>query len=267
MFRLIWGFFTDLRTSFWLLLFTSVALIIGAYGIQFFFQVFDPLNDMHLQEWYARHGSKHWEIIWWIPMLFFLLFLLGVNTFCCTLKRLLVLISRRYKFSLKNFIVRLSPSVVHFCFLAIITGHLLSEIAGVNQVYKVLPGQVLNMGNNIQISVVETSRKFYHQPQSLQGSLQSCSLTLEVQQGEKSALKTLTFLEPASFAGHTFNLVKVPKGDKDSPFKLQVRRDPGLVVIVTGFVVMMFFLLWYYLHSSIRTGSTDEEENVKKLQE
>lgn len=247
MLRKLWDVFSDVETSVWLLVLIAATLACGAYCIKAWPLVFGSLNNLLLQDWYLQTGSHHWEKIWWLFLLFFLLFLLGVNTFVCTWNRLSALWMRRSAYGGRMFSIRLCPSFIHLCFLAVLAGHLLSEIAGFNALYPVQPGHTITLPGGEQVIVEEMRTDRYKKPDIIAGNVKDRSLLLRLDGGSETTEKTVTYLDPVLWHGYTFHLKTGHSGEESPTAKLQVRHDPGLPVIVTAFVVMMALLLWYFL--------------------
>ena len=145
MLQKIWDFCGEVRVNFWLLLLISLNLGIGSYYLKFNYTLFNPLNHLLIQEWVQKLGRENPGQAWWLATLLLLLVFLGVNTLVCALKRLIQLWPFRRQIGLKSFSIRVSPSFIHLCFLAILGGHLISLIVGYQRGY---PGQTGEHGRS-----------------------------------------------------------------------------------------------------------------------
>lgn len=246
MLRRAWRIFAAVETSFWLLLLVSATLACGAYAMKAWPTVFQPLNNLLLQDWYDTVGKKHWEKIWWLCLLFLLLLLLGVNTAVCTWSRLAALLARRRSYDRRAFLLRISPSIIHLCFLAVLTGHLLSEVSGYNRLFTVQQGQTLHPSEELSLTVLEVHTEKYSSPEMLAGRVKNRSLLLHLHARDAEARQEVRYLEPILWKGYTFHL-KMTHSEEGAPqAKLQVRQDPGLLLIGLAFGVMLCFLAWYF---------------------
>ena len=145
-----WDFCGEVRVNFCLLLLISLNLGIGSYYLKFNGALFDPLNHLLIQEWVQTMGRQNPGQTWWLASLLLLLFFLGVNTLVCALKRLIQLWPFRRQIGLRSFTIRVSPSFIHLCFLAILGGHLISLIVGFHGVIPAKPGSAADLPEGLK---------------------------------------------------------------------------------------------------------------------
>ncbi len=245
MIKSIWAFFGSLRLTLWVLILVSLNMAIGSYYARFYGDIFKPLNDYLLQDWFLQYGRNHPDKIWWLVTLLFLLFLLGLNTAVCTLNRIVQLWPKRTETAIKQFLIKLAPSGIHLCFLVIITGHLLEMVTGINLSFVAQEKAVLALPENCHLKVLAAGCEKYDSP-GLESFAKQCSVSLDLIKNDKSKKQRIEILKPLFWEGFSIHLLMI-RGDGDSPgLKLYVKRDPGLKFILTGFVVMILVLLWYY---------------------
>ena len=79
----IWNFLCSLKLA--IVLASLVTLIMGAGStiMPAHPEIFGVLDRMTIADWYARIGSAHPELTWWLPLTGILLIFFGINTLCC----------------------------------------------------------------------------------------------------------------------------------------------------------------------------------------
>ena len=246
MLKSIWRFCGNVRLTFWLLILISCTLAIGSYFIRFSPQVFRPLNSLLFQEWFRAYGEAHAPRIWWLWVLFGLLIAFGINTVACTTDRLSILWKKRRQMGRGIFFFKITPSLIHICFLVILSGHLLSLVSGMNREISVIPGSENILTEQSRVSVLDQNCDYYSSPEPIKGLLKQCVVSLELRRPGEIAFKKLGFLRPFFWHGFSFHLVRDKKADGPG-LKIAVKRDPGLKLILSGFSVMVLLMLWYYL--------------------
>ena len=255
MLKSVWRLIGNVRVTFWILLIISLTLATGSYYIRYYPQVFRPLNDFLFQDWYRKYGQEYPGLIWWIWILFGLLIALGINILACTTDRLYSLWSKHDQMDFKTFLFKVTPSLIHVCFLIILSGHLLSLISGMNteisttpEVENILPGQS-------SVSILDQSCEFYSSPEMLKGLLKQCSVSLELHRPGGTTFKKIGFLRPYLWQGFSFHLIRDKKAAGPG-LKIAVKRDPGLKLILPGFTALVLLMLWYFpkLHKDNKGG-------------
>ncbi len=255
MLKTIWRFCGNVRLTFWLLILISCTLAIGSYFIRYSPQVFRPLNSLLFQEWFRAYGEAYTSKIWWLWVLFSLLIALGINTMACTIDRLYVLWKKRRQMGSGEFFSKTIPSLIHICFLVILSGHLLSLVSGMNREISVIPESENILPGQSSVSVLDQDCDFYSSPDLLKGLLKQCAVSLEFRRPGESTFKKIGFLRPFFWHGFSFHLVRDKKADGPG-LKIAVKRDPGLKLILTGFTAMVLLMLWYFpkLHKDNKGG-------------
>jgi hypothetical protein len=249
--KTLWDFCSGVKVNFWLLLAISLNLTIGSYYINNFPDLFNPLNFSLIQDWYIKSGHTFPGRIWWFGTLLLLLFLLGINTFVGALRRLLQLWPRRKQLGTRIFFVKIAPTFIHFSFLIILSGHLISLVIGYHQVVPLTSGLKGQLPGGITWELIEQGCKKYSLPDSLKGSVHQCSVTLRLQDSNKIIIKNAVVLSPLRWAGYSFHLDLSGKKRAVSTavtptLSLIIKDDPGLTFILSGFLVMCVFLVWYF---------------------
>jgi hypothetical protein len=76
-----------------------------------------------------------------------------------------------------------------------------------------------------------------------------------VQTPGETALKQISFLHPFSYQGFTFHL-NMDKKAKASLLQIAIKHDPGLKLILPGFIALVLLMLWYFpqINKNIKGG-------------
>lgn len=245
MLKSLWRFCGNVRLTFWLLMLISCTLATGSYFIRYSPQVFRPLNSLLFQDWFRAYGEASLSRIWWLLILFSLLTALGINTIACTIDRLYALWKKRSQMSSGVFFSKAVPSMIHMCFLVILTGHLFSLTYGMNREISVMPGSENILPRQSSVSVLDQNCDFYGSPDMLKGLLKQCAVSLELRRPGETTFKKIGFLRPFFWHGFSFHLIRDKKADA-SGLKIAVKSDPGLKLILYGFTVLVLLMLWYF---------------------
>ncbi len=113
------NFFLSLKTTVWTLLGLIGLFFIGAYMMPVYRQLFGRMNDLLLFDWAVEVGLKNPWQTWWFFLTLATLILLTVNTIVCSFAAI------KGKWSRKDFLLRISPQIVHIGFLFVLLGHVL----------------------------------------------------------------------------------------------------------------------------------------------
>jgi len=144
------------------------------------------------------------------------------------------------------FFLKSTPSLIHICFLVILSGHLLSLVSGMNREISVIPESENTLPGQSSVSVSDQSCDFYSSPELIKGLLKQCAVSLELRSPGETVFRRLSFMRPFFWHGFSFHLVRDKKAACPG-LKIAVKRDPGLNFILAGFTVMVLLMLWYYL--------------------
>lgn len=249
--KTLWDFCGNVKINFWLLLAVSLNLAIGSYYFKAFPELLNPLNFSLLQDWYFLYGQSYPERIWWFGPLLVLLSLLGLNTFFCALRRLLQLWPKRKQLGTRFFFIKIAPTLIHFSFLMILSGHLISLVIGYHQVVPITPGVKGKVPNGFTWEILEQGCERYSFPDSLKGSIRQCSVSLRLQDSRGCIIEKTAVLRPLRWNGYSFHLDLTGKQrghhtPSDPKMNLIIKNDPGLKFIISGFLVMCALMGWYF---------------------
>ncbi len=118
------NFFLSLKTSVWVLFILVCLFFIGSYMMPARRDVFSPMNDDILLNWMTRIAAENPFQTWWFFAALGVLIVLTINTLVCSVKAI------RQRWSRSDFLIRISPQIIHAGFLFILLAHLLSAASG-----------------------------------------------------------------------------------------------------------------------------------------
>lgn len=271
----IWNFISDLRLTFWLLTAITIILVIGGIYSSLDYSFVDSLNAARVQDWFFTEGVKALHKSWWLPVLFLAFTLFAVNTAACSIDRIITLVKKRRKMPFKTFAVLLSPSMIHCVFLVILAGHFITFVALKQERLPLVPGNEITLpgGSVYTVGVIRT--QYYGDDTLLRDRISQMQVTLSPKNRE-GAVRELVFAEPqrAGFSHLHLDVDKKAakmfmrkrKIDTDNSCNkeqiyntteyrdrstgpkifLLVTTDPGLPLIVAGFIFLIIFMVWYY---------------------
>jgi hypothetical protein len=137
----IFHFFFSLRTCIWLLLVLICLLFYGA-SIMPLREEFHTLNTIPLFQWLYENPS---HITWWLWCVIGVLSLLTANTLLCSIESIL-----RKKGS-RQWLLVISPQVIHIGFLFMLFAHLLSSQGSFHRTTFVHEGTTLLLSKNLSV--------------------------------------------------------------------------------------------------------------------
>jgi hypothetical protein len=113
------NFFFSLKTAVWTLFALVCFFFIGSYMMPAYGEIFAPMNEDILFRWIQGIASVKLEYTWWFFAALAALALLTINTLACSIQAVMG------RWSRADFLLRISPQIVHLGFLLILLAHLL----------------------------------------------------------------------------------------------------------------------------------------------
>lgn len=243
MLRTVWKGLASVKLTIYLLFLVAANLAVGALHLRFLPDLFRPLNKMAFGEWWAAYPTGH---SWWIFLLLFLLFLLGMNTVACTLDRLTELWLRRRDYRFRVFFYKLCPSLTHVFFLLALSGHALSVFWVTHQEFPIQKGSQVTLPG-LALTVKDAQADYWDSP-LLPNPLRQCTVTLDVTTSKGDATQEIRFLHPLHVNGWTLHLDANPKvPPNELKLILLAKKDPGHVLILLGGLLFSLVMVWYFL--------------------
>ena len=222
------NFFLSLKTTVWTLLALVVLFFIGSYLMPAHREVFAGMNDDILFRWVKHTASSNLWYTWWLFAAVAALALLTINTLVCSIQAV------ASKWTRSDFLLRVSPQIIHIGFLFILLAHLLGAGWG----YK-LSGI---MPEGAYAPLPEDKALQLHQVRILadyRGSTTDWSA--EVSLYEHNQLVKSGTLGPNTplFSGGTGIYLKSLNFDRGPAAVLLVAKDPGAVWALVGGILFM----------------------------
>lgn len=261
MLKRAWKITASVQTTFWLLTLATLFFIIGTAYFRFEKQVLPQLNFHLIPDWAQQLGLAHPELSWWFFALLFILLLLGINTFACSIDRLLRLLSLFKRSAKLEFAVTLTPTLIHLVFILVLCGHMLSSFTGSVEKVSCATGQTIALPGGRSLQVIAVRYTTYSQPASLAGRLKGMSADLRFRAPGFNGEFTAAILSPAYRAGYSFHLDSVDKYARTRELLLVIRRDPGFRLILTGLVVIILLMAWYFPALMALKNKSNPKEN------
>lgn len=286
----LWNFLSDLRLTFWLLVAITAILVIGGLYSAFDYSFVDSINGARVQDWFFTTGITALHKSWWLPALFLAFTLFAVNTTACSIDRIITLVKKRKNMPFKTFSVLLSPSLIHCVFLIILAGHFITFVAVKQERLPMVPGNEITLPDGSVFTVGDIRTQYYGDETLLRNRISQMKVSLAPKlQG--TAVREIEFAEPHRVGTSHLHLDVDKKAakmfmqkrkividescNKERVFNpaeyrnrsmgpriyLLVTTDPGLPLIVAGFIFLILIMVWYYyqvLFSRTKTITTEE---------
>jgi hypothetical protein len=224
LFRNAVAFFLSLKTTIILLLALLCLLLYGSLAMPLN-QEFQLLSVVPLLHWMIESPLT---ITWWLWASFGVLSFLTVNTFFCSFESLIM------KRESKNWLLKISPQIIHAGFLFILLAHLLSSYASFKGATFVTKGSMLQLPNGLAVlfdsvnAVVDPS-----------GYIQDWSA--EVRYFEDGRQMTSDVIRPnnPSFEKGLGIYIKTVRLDPYPIALIEVSREPGAVWALVGGILFL----------------------------
>lgn len=245
MFRSIWRFMGSINLTIWLLVLIAFNLAVGSLYARLYPKMIGQLDYLRFQEWIAPDMLPAG---WWIILLFMMLFLLGVNTVACTTDRLYFLVRKRQKNNGGELFWAMSPSLMHVCFIVIMTGHVLTLFAGEVTKYPVQPGVAFGLPA-ASVTVENQLCTNWEEP-GFKNMVKQCSATLELRTYNQSIRKEVSILHPIFWEDYIIHLNISGRTKPGVPPKLNllIKKDPGLKPMLWGGSIFCLLAVWYFIN-------------------
>ncbi|TAL33031.1 MAG: hypothetical protein EPN93_15315 [Spirochaetes bacterium] len=278
MIRKAWTFMGSTGLTFWLICAIGVTMYIGSLIASANFTFFEEANTLRIQDWFFSRGVGEPGKTWWLPLLFLLFAGLGANTIACAMQRVSFLWSRRANFAAKQFLILMTPSMVHIVFLVMLSGHFLTFTL---YEYRRIPIQEstrvdLLDGRTAAIKTIERER--FPNGSLLHDRVRQVEVELEIGEGPLARSTRLGFLSPVYDGDVWLQLDLERKKMKEAridptdescnkernfhmdhvrtPGMAQVylvqTRDPGFLVLLPCFGLVILMMALYFAAGSTR---------------
>ncbi len=221
----ITGFLFSIRTTIWLLVFLIAMLLAGALVMPAK-QEFESIHSIPLFEWLKKQPLN---LTWWLWCLIGILPVLAINTLFCSIESIIK------KRKVTQWLLLISPQVIHIGFLFILLAHLLSAIGGSKELAVAREGSFLKIsGNNkiLQVRDIDIST-------DSSGYITDWEVNIEYLSDGKTFRKDkIRPNKPSIQMGLNINV----KDLQSFPYEavlLQISKEPGAVWALIGGVLFM----------------------------
>jgi len=221
----IWRFFLSLKTAFGLFFVFIVLAFIGSIMLPHNLAFFSGIDDTPLFRWLAENDRL--VKTWWIYAMIVMLAMLAVSTIFCTIEALMKRMSR------KNFILKISPQVMHIGVLFIMLGHLLTASFGLKL------DLVLNRGEKKEVM---EGKALLLQDVSVTTDENGYDIDWQARLSwfEDGRVYRDVILRPVHplYFGQTGLYIKAVTMEPDKSALIRVCRDPGALWALVGGVLL-----------------------------
>ena len=272
----IWQFLGSIRLSFWLLISGAGVLFIGSHYTNIHFSFFQTLSQTPIQTWLWNHLPNSPERVWWIPILFGIMGLLGLNILVCAFQRISKLFAQKGKDPGLDFFNKLTPSIIHLLFPIVLAGHLMTFTLAHWQRMPIETGKTLRIGETPMVfEPVSIVHSYYPKDTLMKDRISQTTVEIKNKPGRIFVLKHLhpvkvdgqyLYLDmikkrgqnktapPAAATADEENCNKAhvyhteKKATNDPKLLLLTVRDPGLYPICFGLSTILILMTWYFCY-------------------
>lgn len=223
-FRSVLVFFLSLRTTIILLLVLLCLLLYGSFVMPLN-EEFQLLNVAPLLQWMMNNPFR---ITWWLWASLCILSLLTINTFSCSLESL---VKKRES---RQWLLMLSPQVIHAGFLFILLAHLLSAYGSFKGMSFVSRGTMLQLPDGLTVLFDSINADV-----DASGYLREWSAEVKYfQQGRQIASDVIEPNSP-SFRNGLGIYIKTVRFDPYPVALIEVSREPGAPWALAGGILFL----------------------------
>jgi len=242
-----------------LLLLVSISLFTGAVFYNLNSEVFVPLNTTSLIDWLQTYGQNNLFYTWWFYLFIVFMFLLGMNTFFCTIDRTFIIIRRYNKLKKDNSILLLlSPHIMHFSFIVLLLGYFMLYSFGINSYNNILrtdcPVTIHN--TDIKINMLKFTAEPYESRLyvGLNGKYIEPRYDLAIVSECKTTRKILGINSPVYYKGYSIHLDDFsPKSgrsmSRETWANLTIRKNAGIPIFLIGIAMFIMGTFLYMIYN------------------
>lgn len=219
MIRHITNFFFSLRTTLWLLALSLVMLLAGAF-IMPGSREFQSLHSMPLFDWILQQAA---ETTWWLWGLIGILAVLTVNTLFCSVESIIK------KRKVTQWLLLISPQVIHIGFLFVLLAHLLSAVGASQFAAVAREGSLIRITDDTSLRVKNINIRLDYY-----GYISDWEVGVEFISGDKVFSEdSIKPNDPSVKTGFNINVKDLRPPPHESVL-LQINKEPGAVWALIG---------------------------------
>ncbi|MCD6184495.1 MAG: cytochrome c biogenesis protein ResB [Deltaproteobacteria bacterium] len=254
--KIVWKLAGSINLTIALLMLLVFDLSAGFICLKSNLSIFIPLNDVGLIAWLDTYGINYLQYTAWFFLLLVLLFLLAVNTFVCTTDKVVILFRNRFYYrSQIKFILNFAPHIIHYAFVVILAGYLVSYIFAVNLPANILLPEksILIPGTGYKIKLNKLNIEYYKGQRLNFFQDRAINPEAEILLTDANGItvkKTISVNRPARFKGYSIHLEDfAPKSrtsmQKQKYVNLIIHNDPGIHLYFCGMFLFVLGMLMY----------------------
>lgn len=221
--KCILNFFLSLKTALWLMGFLLLFLFAGAL-IMPGRPEFELLHSVPLFEWIQKQPAG---ITWWLWVVICVLSILTINTLFCSVESIIK------KRNVTQWLLLISPQIIHTGFLFMLLAHLLSGAGSSQGLVRAGEGTMLTFSDNTIMKVNEISIDIGDQ-----GNITDWKVNVEYLSGGKPFKQdTIRPNSPSFVSGFNVgvkDLIPYPK-----TLLIRVNKEPGALWALIGGILFM----------------------------
>ncbi len=243
------SFLGNIKFARWLLFLLSMDLFIGSIVYHYRSEVFVPLNTKSLWDWLQTYGQNNLEVTWWFYLFIVVMFMLGANTFFCTIERTWLILTRYKKMKgERTLILILSPHIMHLSFIILLLGYFFLYSFGINSYNNIIkPGfPVTIKGTEMQINFLKFKAEPYKSKlySGLNKKYIDPQVALTIQSGCTAVRKVLSINSPIYHKGYSIHMEAFnPKSNRsmtnETWVNLTIRKNAGIPMFIMGVVLFL----------------------------
>jgi len=222
--RHILRFFFSLRTTIWLLLALLSLLFYGSIVMPLH-EEFQGLQTISVFQWLSQNPSS---LTWWLWGSIGLISILTANTIFCSFDSLI------RKRSARQWLLVISPQVIHAGFLFILLAHLMSAYGSFKGTAVVYNGSVLDLQNGASAVFERISAGI-----GPQGYIESWSVAVRYYREGKELSHDVIGPNSPSFEGGLGIYVKNVQVEPYPAALIEVSREPGALWALLGGILFL----------------------------
>lgn len=216
--------FLSLKTTLWSLGLILIMFIAGAF-IMPGNTAFQALHSIPLFEWIIKQSI---ELTWWLWCIIVVLFVVAVNTLFCSVESIVK------KRKVTQWLLLISPQIIHAGFLFILLAHFLSGLGAYQEGVVAREGSVIKLTGSktvLQIKDIDIRVDYY-------GYIKDWSVIVAYNEGGRNLQQdTIRPNRPSEFRGLNVNVKNLKAYPKE--ILLQLNREPGAFWALAGGIIFM----------------------------
>jgi hypothetical protein len=217
-------FFSSLRTAIWLLIALLLLLLFGSILMPLK-EEFQSMSALPLFQWMMENSVR---ITWWLWAAVIVLSLLTANTLMCSVESVLK------KRGARNWLLVISPQIIHIGFLFILLAHLLSSYGSFKGMTYVREGTILHLPNGLNAFF-----RGINADVDSAGYLENWSAEVSYYRGNREVASSVIRPNEPSFEEGLGIYVKTVRMEPFRAALIEVSREPGAPWALAGGILFI----------------------------